>query len=350
MADALLSPTVGATFWAGSSGVIVYCAKKLKEDINEKMIPLMGVLGAFIFAAQMINFTIPGTGSSGHIGGGMILATLLGPHAAFIVIASVLIVQCLFFADGGILALGCSIWNLGVYPCFIAYPLIYKIIVRGEKTRGRIMIASILSVVVALELGAFSVVLQTLFSGKTELPFNTFVALMLPIHFAIAIGEGFITGGVINYVRSVRPEILEIVEGTKTFTQSLSIKKVLIGISVLAIITGGIMSWFASTYPDGLEWSIERIYGTTELPEPKKGIIPKLKDIQEKTNILPDYNFPLEKGEEYVETEDSWPEVNIGTSISGLLGSIMVLGLIFIFGFVIKIIKNSRFKVQNPKI
>ncbi len=78
------------------------------------MIPLMGVLGAFIFAAQMINFTIPGTGSSGHLGGGMILAILLGPHAAFLVMASVLTVQALFFADGGLLALGCNIWNLGV--------------------------------------------------------------------------------------------------------------------------------------------------------------------------------------------------------------------------------------------
>lgn len=78
MADALLSPAVGATFWAGSLGLIAYCAKRLKESIHERIVPLMGVLGAFIFAAQMISFTIPGTGSSGHIGGGMILAILLG--------------------------------------------------------------------------------------------------------------------------------------------------------------------------------------------------------------------------------------------------------------------------------
>jgi len=81
MADALLSPAVGATFWAGTLGVISYCSKKLKENPDEKLIPLMGVLGAFIFAAQMINFTIPGTGSSGHLGGGIILAIILGPYA-----------------------------------------------------------------------------------------------------------------------------------------------------------------------------------------------------------------------------------------------------------------------------
>ena len=76
----------------------------------------MGVLGAFIFAAQMINFTIPATGSSGHLGGGLILTILLGPYAAFLTIASVLMVQALFFADGGLLALGCNIFNLGFFP------------------------------------------------------------------------------------------------------------------------------------------------------------------------------------------------------------------------------------------
>jgi cobalt/nickel transport system permease protein len=82
MADALLSPAVGGAMWAGTLGTIVYSAKKLKEKMDEKMIPLMGVLGAFIFAGQMINFTIPGTGSSGHIGGGMLLAILLGPYGS----------------------------------------------------------------------------------------------------------------------------------------------------------------------------------------------------------------------------------------------------------------------------
>ncbi|MEN6620105.1 MAG: energy-coupling factor ABC transporter permease, partial [Smithella sp.] len=87
MADALLSPAVGATMWAGSLATLGYTSKKLKETIDNKTIPLMGVMGAFIFAAQMINFTIPCTGSSGHLGGGMILAALLGPYAAFLTIA-----------------------------------------------------------------------------------------------------------------------------------------------------------------------------------------------------------------------------------------------------------------------
>src|SRR5512135_756177 len=164
MADALLSPQVGATLWAGTLGTIGYCARKLKENMDEKMIPLMGVLGAFIFAAQMINFTIPGTGSSGHLGGGMILAILLGPAAGFLTLASVLTVQALFFADGGLLSLGCNIFNLGCFPCFVAYPLVYKPIVQGKINQRRIVIGAVLSAVLSLQLGALGVVLETFFS------------------------------------------------------------------------------------------------------------------------------------------------------------------------------------------
>ena len=95
MADALISPAVGATMWAATAGLIGYSSKKLREKEDNRKVPLMGVLGAFIFAAQMINFSIPATGSSGHLGGGMILAILLGPYAAFLVMASVLVVQAL---------------------------------------------------------------------------------------------------------------------------------------------------------------------------------------------------------------------------------------------------------------
>src|SRR5208337_4574407 len=129
MADALISPAVGGVMLAATAGLTVYSARNLKEEIDDRKIPLMGVLGALVFAAQMINFTIPGTGSSGHLGGAMLLAILLGPYAAFLTMASILTIQALFFADGGLLALGCNIVNMGGFACFIAYPLIYKNIV-----------------------------------------------------------------------------------------------------------------------------------------------------------------------------------------------------------------------------
>ena len=90
--------------WAVTAGLIGYCAKKLKEVADDRLVPLMGVLGAFIFAAQMINFTLPGMpGTSGHLGGGVLLAILLGPARAILCITAILIVQCLMFQDGGLL-------------------------------------------------------------------------------------------------------------------------------------------------------------------------------------------------------------------------------------------------------
>ena len=155
MADALISPAVGGTMWAATAGFIAYSSKKLKDNPDDRRVPLMGVLGAFIFAAQMINFTIPATGSSGHLGGGMILAILLGPYAAFLTMASVLTVQALFFADGGLLALGCNIFNLGFFPCFVAYPFIYRKIVGDAPSQKRILTGALVAGIVCLQLGAF---------------------------------------------------------------------------------------------------------------------------------------------------------------------------------------------------
>lgn len=347
MADALLSPAVGATFWAGTLAAIAYCSKKLKGNPDDKLIPLMGVLGAFIFAGQMINFTIPGTGSSGHLGGGMILAIILGPYAAFIVMASILTVQALFFADGGLLALGCNIWNLGIYPCFIAYPLIYKPLVKAVSAPKRIAMAALISGVAALQLGAFSVVIQTLLSGRSELPFSTFLLLMQPVHLAIGLVEGFVTAGVINFVRAARPEILESVTSARPLSADVSMRKVFAGLLVAAVLTGGMLSWFASANPDGLEWSIEKVFGRPELPEAETAIAPTLKAVQEKTAFLPDYNFrkPEGAGEGVEEGKGkpgtSWPAIEPGTSVSGIIGSAMVLAVVCIIGFLIRALRRK---------
>ena len=343
MADALLSPAVGTTMWAGTLAAIGYASKKMKENVDDKMIPLMGIFGAFIFAAQMVNFTIPGTGSSGHLGGGMALAILLGPYAAFLVMASVLTVQALFFADGGLLALGCNIWNLGIYPCFLAYPLIYKPLVGDSKSPRRILVASLMSVVVALQLGAFSVVLETLLSGKSELAFGTFALLMQPIHLAIGIIEGFVTAGIINYVRNARPEILENITASRPLGAGISVRKVMITFAVLAAITGGALSWFASTHPDGLEWAIAKVTGKGELPTLEHGIAPFLKGIQEKTAFLPDYNFrPASTEEKKKEEPAPWPGIEAGTSVAGIVGAAIVLGMVLLIGFGIRLFRGRH--------
>src|SRR5512138_692501 len=231
MADALLSPAVGATMWAASAGAIAYCSKKLQKERNERTAPLMGVLGAFVFAAQMVNFTIPATGSSGHLGGGMILAILLGPHAAFLAMFSILAVQALFFADGGLLALGCNAFNLGFWTAFVAYPLLYRTIVGKRPTRARVATGATLAAIAGLQLGAFSVVLEAVTSGVTELPFKTFVLLMQPIHLAIGLVEGLVTTALVLFVWKARPEILEIAAVARP-VRAARLRPVLAGLAI----------------------------------------------------------------------------------------------------------------------
>jgi len=353
MADALLSPSVGAAFIAGSGVALAVSARKLSKEADERKVPLMGVMGAFVFAAQMINFTIPGTGSSGHIGGGMLLAMLLGPWAAFITITSVLIVQALFFADGGILALGTNIWNLGVYPCFIGW-LIYRSIAGQNPSRARVSLGATVGVLVGLEMGAFSVVIETLLSGRSELPFGQFSALMTGIHLPIALIEALITIAVVNFVYSIRPEIVKenLALGEKFAKTKASYKPVVASLAVAALLIGCVVAWFASSKPDGLEWSISRTYGHEELPAPEEGVIAGLARLQEKISLLPDYGFREEPVAEPAEAPageggESWPEVSPGTSVSGLVGSLIVLTIIGVFGFaMVKLRRHSGAK-QN---
>jgi cobalt/nickel transport system permease protein len=330
MADALISPAVGGAMWAATAVTTVYCAKKVREDLDDRKVPLMGVVGAFIFAAQMLNFTIPATGSSGHLGGGLILTVLLGPHAAFLVMASVLSVQALFFADGGLLALGANVFNLGFFPAFVAYPLIYKKIVGGDPTRAKLFTGSLLAAVVALQLGAFGVVSETTLSGISELPFGTFVAMMQPIHLGIGIVEGFVTAAVVLFVQRTQPELLTRVAERKRLA-SLNLKPVLAGLLVVAILSGGVLSWLASTNPDGLEWSIEKVTGSEELAGTTAGVHGTSAEIQKKTSFLPDYGF-----KQSAETEEGDVAGSAGTSVAGIVGAAITLALVVLVGFILR--------------
>lgn len=348
MADALISPVVGGTMLAAASGAAVYSVKKIQNDMDEKKIPLMGVMGAFVFTAQMINFSIPGTGSSGHLTGGILLAILLGPYAGFLTMASILLIQALFFGDGGLLALGCNVFNLGFYTCFIAYPSIYKWLTRKGITSGRIFRASMASALVSLQMGAFSVVLETLLSGKTELPFRAFVLLMQPIHLAIGVVEGLVTAAVVTFVWRARPEIIEKAALGET-VGNIPMKKVLTGILIAAVVAGGALSWFASSNPDGLEWSIERTAGIAELEAPD-GIHKILSDIQSKTAFLPDYNFKINKDENNEEpaaqAENVWSPERAGTSVAGIVGGTLILALAVFTGFLISVVKRKKRKAE----
>ncbi len=330
MADALLAPAVAATMYVASGTAAGVSIHKLRKDDEPQKLPVMAVTAALVFAGQMINYTIPGTGSSGHMCGGMMLSALLGPFAGFLSMIVILAIQCLFFADGGLMALGANVWNMAFYGCFVGYFLIWRPIMRsrlfGEgkgAARGRIVLASILGCVITLQLGAFSVVLETSLSGITELPFGAFVALMQPIHLAIGLVEGLITSAVLLFVYESRPELLQCVEPAEGESAKRSLKSVVAVLAIVALVVGGGLSLLASSNPDGLEWAL---FGNAEegyaenmgLDEDDFGVesaaAEKAGAIQEATSFLPDYAFA-----------DS--DTPAGTTVSGVVGSAMVAGV-----------------------
>jgi cobalt/nickel transport system permease protein len=326
--------------WAASAGTIAYCSGKVRKEIDDSKIPLMGVLGAFIFAAQMINFSIPVTGSSGHLGGGLILAILLGPYAAFLTIASVLVVQALFFADGGLLALGCNIFNLGFFPAFISYPFIYRKIIGNRQSATRISVASVIAAIAGLQMGAFSVVLETVASGISSLPFSTFVAMMQPIHLAIGVVEGLVTATVVSFVYKARPEIMQSALESRPIGRH-PIRNIALSFLAAALLTGGIVSWFASNNPDGLEWAISRVTGQEELKGPQQGVHAALAALQERIAVLPDYSFRKPAEAKLEETDHNGKKKEdidnrSGTSLAGLVGGLTTLGVALLIGWILK--------------
>lgn len=329
MADALVSPAVGGAMCAVSALTAVYSVKKVRLESDPKKVPVMGVMGAFVFAAQMINFTIPGTGSSGHLCGGMLLTALLGPYAAFLTMIVILIIQCLMFADGGLLALGCNIWNMAFYGCFAGYFLVWKILMKKRISKGKIVAGSMLGCILTLQLGALSVTFETYLSGITALPLNLFVGTMQPIHLAIGAVEGLITAAVLTFVYESRPEILMCCEeaGLKN---RFSLKKTLVILGICTVLVGGGLSLAASSHPDGLEWSIERLTGSTEV-EADGGVYETAERIQEKTTIFPDYSFRNLDSE-------------TGTSVSGIIGSVAVVAVCILVCYALKLFRKKTGK------
>ncbi len=258
MPDALVSPAVGGTLWGVAVLAAGYAARRLRHGSDSlKSISLMGVSGALVFAAQMINIPIAHTGASGHIGGAVLLTMLLGPSAAFITLAAILVLQALLFGDGGLLALGCNIVNMGFWGCFVADALILRPMLTAFTPR-RLTLAVMLASVFSLQCGSLGVVLETTLSGVTALPFAAFLATMQPIHLLIGLLEGAITASVLGFIYRNRPDALTHADAPKGVSPLGALCAVL---ALAAIATVVCLAPFASEKPDGLEWSVERVAG-----------------------------------------------------------------------------------------
>jgi len=318
ISDSLLSLETGLVYAAVSAAAVVIASRQLEQ--NRQKLPLAAVMAAFIFAAQMINFSIPGTGGSGHLGGGLLLASLLGPPAALLSMSAVLTVQALFFADGGILALGVNIFNLGLIPAYLIYPLFRNLI--DNRRSGTFFLFS--AALIAVVAGSLSMVFQLLLSGVLALNVQQFLMLAVPMHIFIGIGEGLITVAAAAFIHTSAADTLPgHADGKNAFTGVASLV-------LLTLLTAGFLSIYASSDPDGLEWSLEK--GGIEDIQEESALHRMAGNVQERTSLFPDYSFPAENRE----------SVEAGPSLPGILGSFIVFAVLLMILLASTLVNRSK--------
>jgi cobalt/nickel transport system permease protein len=332
MANELISvPVAGGTIVLAAGGLGWIC-RRVRQEIASEKIALMGVLGAFVFAAQMVNFQLPMMpGTSGHIIGAVFLAIMLGPHLGVIVLSSVVIIQCLLFQDGGLLAIGCNIINIAIVPSYTGY-FIYRAVKGNKQSKQRMLIAAVLACVFAAEAGSMLVVVQAAISGVLLVSAVTFLVTMAGVHLLVGLMEGLITSAVLSYLAAVRPDLIEGVNGKGLFNR----KTAIISLVVVTIITAAGFSLLASGSPDGLEWSyLERPDQPDFKPliENNDSRLQAADEIHGKIAFMPDYSA---RG-----ASQEHPASAGWTSLAGIIGSIVCMGIIWLAARLLRQVKAA---------
>jgi cobalt/nickel transport system permease protein len=204
--DGFLSNEVWAGMWLVSLLILALAVNKVNKKLDEKNIPMLGVLAAFIFAVQMLNTPVAG-GTSGHMLGGVLAAIILGPMTASIIMACVFIVQGIFFADGGLTALGANMFDMGFVGticCYYIYVVISKVLKGSLGFYGGAAVAAWLSVVLA----SIATSLVIVFSGTS--PLMIILPAMIAVHSIIGIIEAALTVFVIKFIAKTRPDLLKL--------------------------------------------------------------------------------------------------------------------------------------------
>jgi cobalt/nickel transport system permease protein len=326
MANELLSVPVAAGGFAVSGVWLAAVCHKIKDSVSGEKAALMGIMGAFVFAAQMVNFQLPlMPGTSGHLVGAVLLAIILGPHLAVVTLTSVVVVQCLVFQDGGILALGCNILNMVVVPVYVGNFLYRLLRSKLEGTKG-VYIAAVAACVLAVEAGAVLVPLQVGLSGVLSIPVLSFLLTMAGVHLIIGLMEGLITAAVLCYIMSVRPSVLD--QGS--LRNSLSAPSFVAVTAMLTLIIAGGVSLLANENPDGLEWSYAERPDQTDFEpviENDSKVIAAADQVQSKYSPMPDYsrrNTSIGEVNTEAVSSQGW------TSLAGVFGAIITMALILL--------------------
>jgi cobalt/nickel transport system permease protein len=302
--DGFLSLIVAMAFWVLTVIAVAFALSRVRTELSERQVPLMGVLAAVIFAGQMLNFSVTG-GTSGHLLGAALSSILLGPWPAVIVMTCVVSVQALIFQDGGLLALGANIFNMAIVGVFVAWG-VYTLIRRiTPDTRWSRLLAGFLAAWTSIEIASLVAALQLALSGTS--PANIAIPAMGGIHALIGIGEGLITLGALGFLMAVRPGLLTSGGPAKSDSALIWIG----GLATAVLLA--ILSPLASAHPDGLEWVAEQ----TGFLHAAQGPVYQL---------VPDYVIPGLSNEV------------LATILAGVLGILLVLGAALLFS---RIRKNT---------
>jgi cobalt/nickel transport system permease protein len=293
--DGFLTIVISIICWIATAGVIGLAISKTNKSLGEKQIPLMGVMAAFIFAAQMINFPVAG-GTSGHLLGGALAAIVLGPWAGMLVMTSVIAVQALLFQDGGLVVMGANILNMGLVTTVVGYGLYRSSVSQSKSVKLTIAgVAAWLSVMT----GALFTALELWLSGTSGL--QIVIPAMLGVHALIGLGEALITVSALGFIMQTRPDLL----GEDSESAKGSRNWIFVGGLISLIVV--LLSPFASSDPDGLErvaMDMGFINAGQSAPY----------------SIIPDYTLPF------------LGETAVSTILAGIIGVIVVGAVIMLVG------------------
>lgn len=293
--DGFLNVTVSVICWVITIVVLGMAISRTNKNLGEKQVPLMGIMAAFIFAAQMINFPVAG-GTSGHLLGGALAAIVLGPWAGMLVMTAVIAVQGLLFQDGGLLVMGANIFNMGLLTAAIGYGLYRSVINKSTGTKLAVAgVAAWLSVMA----GALATSLQLWLSGTSNL--QTVVIAMLSVHALIGLGEALITVAALSFIFRTRPDLLGEGSASAEGGRGWIVAGVVISLAVV------LLSPLASAHPDGLERvAIDMGFIDAGQAAPYQ--------------IIPDYTLPF------------LGATPLSTILAGVIGAVIVLGIAIVTG------------------
>jgi len=293
--DGFLSLVISIICWVITVLTLSIAISRTNESLGEKQVPLMGIMAAFTFAAQMINFPVAG-GTSGHLLGGALAAIVLGPWAGMLVMTAVIAVQALLIQDGGLLVMGANILNMGLITAAIGYGLYRGVLGGSRSTKLAVAgVAAWLSVMA----GALATALQLWLSGTSNL--QTVVLAMLGVHAVIGIGEALITVAALGFILRTRPDLLGEGSASAGGGRGWVVAGVLISLIVV------FLSPFASASPDGLERVAENL-----------GFLGRAQSAP--YEIIPDYTVPF------------LGETALSTIVAGVIGLIVVGIIVVLLG------------------